>query len=465
MKSLAISILALMIWGCGDSFQKDQQRWSASTPGAQEFTGYGSFEPQITELKMNTSEQKIGSEKLLRTSQKIEGFDVEGTWFQEVTDKEGKIQSYNYQLVDGIPDSVIHMAKEMKVNKELLIKQAKADYAILKKSPEIISSKVVLEADELSSRAWLKVEFLSPDEQSVITFYLNAAGRVKKSEKYQHNFTDGVGFVYYSSPEESELSEQLLKNLNGDGVLGSDHLKVESALKPTPSSLDHVFKINTSDKEFDLLQSYFFVDQTITWFKEELNTELGYPLNIKVHVGGLKPTNAAFFYAGNIRLGEGDGQIYQKIPRDPSIVSHEAGHAYVEKLSGLAFEGEAGSYSEAFSDFFTAARLGRSEMGFFSYMKAPFKRNIDNNMRADRDLLGKKYNDSLVISGTFWELKKLLGTEKSIQLAKSFLVELGPGGKFKDLPEVLTSVARKILPSEDHHVVESVLEQKGWRNL
>ncbi len=465
MKHLLLFLLVGSLWGCSNNFHSQQERWSAHSPGAEEFAGYGEFEAQIAELKIKTAHQEIDSKTVIRTQQKVAGFSVEGTWFQEVSSEESGIESYSYQLVEGIPESVIHSAHEIYENREALIEVVRGSHKVLKNSPKIEKVEVVLEADELSPKAWLKVSFVAPDEQSIVHFYINAAGRVKRTRSWRHNFTDGVGFVYDSSPEESDLSEQMLKNLVGDGKLASKHLSVESVIQPTPVSEDNIFKISTSEREFDLLQSYFFVDQMISWFQEELNVSLGYSLNIKVHIGGEKPTNAAFFYAGNIRLGEGDGKVYQKIPRDPSIVSHEASHAYVEKLSGLGFDGEAGSYSEAFSDFFTAARLGRTDMGYFSYMRAPYKRNIDNDMRASKDLRGKKYNDSLVISSTFWELKKLLGTKKATQLAKAFLIELGPGGKIKDLPEVLTSVTRAQLPSEDHHVVESVLEQKGWRSL
>ena len=464
MKQISLLLMAALLWGCSNNFHTQAERWSAHTPGAGEFAGYGEFEAQITEMKMKTPEQKFSGNQVVRTQQTIEGIPVEGTWFQEISNDEG-VQSYNFHLVEGVPDSVIAVALEMKENQKALIEVARDDHKILKNSPKIENAEVVIEPDEFSPQPWLKVTFISPKEDEVVTFYLNAAGRVKKTSSWNHKFTDGVGFVFHSSPDDSDLSEEMLKDLLGNGSLASKHLSVESVIQPTPTSSDNVFRIETSERDFDLLQSYYHVDQTIGWFQEELNISLGYPLNIKVHIGGAKPTNAAFFYAGNIRLGEGDGKVYKKIPRDPTIVSHEACHAYVEKLSGLGFEGEAGSYSEAFSDFFTAARLGRTDMGYFSYMKAPFKRNIDNDRRADRDLKGKKYNDSLVISSTFWEIKKLLGTEKAVQLARVFLMELGPGGKILDLPEVLTSVAAQVLPSEDHHVVESVLEQKGWRNL
>lgn len=465
MKRLLLLLFIGTTWGCSNNFYSQKERWSAHSPQAGEFAGYGEFGAQITELKMKTPELDIADKKVVRTRQKVAGFPVEGTWFQEIANKDGEIESYSFHMVEGVPDSVLQVAVQMRENQAELVALARGDHSILKKSPKIESVEVVIEPDEFSPQAWLKVIFVAPKEDRLMTFWLNAAGRVKRTESWAHEFTDGVGFVYHSSPVDSDLSEEMLKDLLGNGKLASKHLSVESVIQPTPVSEDNIFKIATDEREFDLLQSYFFVDQTINWFQDQLNVVLGYPLNIKVHIGGNKPTNAAFFYAGNIRLGEGDGKAYQKIPRDPTIVTHEASHAFVEKLSGLSFDGEAGSYSEAFSDFFTAARLGRTDMGYFSYLKAPFKRNIDNDRRADRDLKGKKYNDSLVISSTFWEIKKLLGTEKATQLAKAFLIELGPGGKIQDLPEVLTSVARQLLPSEDHHAVESVLEQKGWRNL
>lgn len=460
MKFILVIVATVFVMGCGSQTPYHSGRWSKQVGSANL-----QVPAQALAIQQKSDVQTIGGIRLLRGQQEVGGIPVEHTWYQEVYSEQASVESLNFQLVSSVDAVAVEQAQFMKVSAQEVLKSARRLYSDLRMSPETPKIEVVLVKEPLSWMPYYRVTFVSPSQDHVLVYYLNAAGRLRKVLENHHQFTNGVGFVFNSSPVESSLSSQVLTNLRGDGTLASSHLSVESAIEPTPYSSDNVFKIETQDREFDLLQSYFFVDQTMQWFRDQLQVELGTPLNIKVHVGGMKATNAAFFYAGNIRLGEGDGVLYKGIPRDPSIVSHEAAHAYVEYLSGLGFEDEAGAYSEAFSDFFTAARLGRPEMGFYAYLKEPFKRTLENSLRADRDLQGKKYGDSLVISGTFWDLKKILGTEKSIQLAKYFLVELGPGGRLQDLPEVLTSVTKRHLPSEDWHVVESVLEQRGWRRL
>jgi hypothetical protein len=455
--SVGVFVLSFLIVGCGGPESFRASRWSKSSNSAPEL-------PLNTgAIKAQVEVQNIGDSRVLRTRQTVQGISLEQTWYQEVYSPKNELESFTYQLASDVDADAVQQAKQLEQQMISTLKLARRLNPDLRKSPEINHKEVVLVREAFRWAPYLKVSFVAPSEDKVLVYYLNEGGRLRRVIEHQHQFTNGVGFVFHSSPVDSDLSSQVLSNLKGDGTLSSPHLSVESALEPTPYSPDNVFKIETQDREFDLLQAYFFVDQTMQWFQEQLQVALGNPLNIKVHVGGMKATNAAFFYAGNIRLGEGDGILYKGIPRDPSIVTHEASHAYVEYLSGLGFEDEPGVYSEAFADFFTAARLGRPEMGFYSYLKEPFKRTIDNSLLANRDLHGKKYGDSLVVSGTFWELKKILGTEKSVQLAKHFLIELGPGGRLQDFPEVLTSVTRQHLPSEDWHVVESVLEQRGWR--
>ncbi|MCB0406967.1 MAG: hypothetical protein KDD34_02120 [Bdellovibrionales bacterium] len=461
VKKYLILFLVIASFGCGKKASFESQRWSIHS---------GQQPPQLEnveaykDIKKQTKVLKVSDQQVLRAPQRIEGIEVEGTWYQEVKSPKGELISVSYKFAYDIDKSIVAQAHYIEATKEEIIKKAKAQFPNLDHEGEIADKHTILVESSLGVQPFLKVTVLYSNENRIVTYYLNSAGRVKKTSINKHDFTDGIGVVYSSAPTESELKSEPLRNLKGDGVLASDHLSIESAISPTPFSQNNIFQFQVDDREFDILQAYYFVDQTMGWFEDELGVKLNSSLNIKLHIGGLKPTNAAFFYAGNIRLGEGDGVIYEHIPRDPSIVGHEAAHAYVEYLSGLSFEGEPGSYSEAFSDFFTAIRLGRPEMGFYAYKKADYKRTIDNDMKANKDFNGGKYNDSLIISGTFWDIKKILGSEKTARLAKYFLIELGPGGKISDLPDVLTSVAHQHLLSEDWHVIESVLEQRGWRN-
>ena len=75
-------------------------------------------------MKMKTPEKKVSGKSVIRTQQTVEGIPVEGTWFQEISDKDG-VQSYNFHLVEGVPDGVIAAALEMEENKQALIEEAR----------------------------------------------------------------------------------------------------------------------------------------------------------------------------------------------------------------------------------------------------------------------------------------------------------------------------------------------------
>src|SRR5690606_11323605 len=111
------------------------------------------------------------------------------------------------------------------------------------------------------------------------------------------------------------------------------------------------------------------------------------------------PKNIAYYYNGNIRLGAGDGVTYKNIHRDPSIVMHEASHAFIQSIGQLSTESEGGSLNEAFADFFTALILDHPKMAEFAYIPGPYKRSLDNNTNAT-SFNGGLYHDSLVVSGT-----------------------------------------------------------------
>lgn len=179
-------------------------------------------------------------------------------------------------------------------------------------------------------------------------------------------------------------------------------------------------------------------------------------------MGAPDKTNAAFYYQNKIRLGKGDERTYSNIPQDPSIVIHESVHAVIDAIAGLPFEGEGGSLNEGFADFFTALQINSPHMGGVAYLKGPYRRSIENSLSV-AERTGALYHDSGIISGTLWELRKVLGVSQARELASLTLNRMHYYSGFDEFGEELKKVVRSYLKNEEEIIKATrVLEKRGF---
>ena len=69
-----------------------------------------------------------------------------------------------------------------------------------------------------------------------------------------------------------------------------------------------------------------------------------------VHYGA--KFNNAFWYNGQITLGDGDGVIFTNFAQSLDVIAHELGHGVVENTANLVYEGQSGALNEHFADVF-----------------------------------------------------------------------------------------------------------------
>ncbi len=338
--------------------------------------------------------------------------------------------------------------------------------SFLKKYPDwnVIDKKVIYFQNKPDEEFQLAYELiaLNPGESDVVRFRFSRKSELLEKKSVAEHFVQGKARVFKGRPDVEPLDVENLPDLLGSGYLKGSRVHLVSDLTQQAYSDDHVFQFDPKDSLFNDVQAYFFADRAVLWFDEKLGLELESPIEVKVHVGFPQKTNTAFYYDFKIRLGDGDGLTYKNIPRDPTIVSHEVAHAFVKKLSGLPFEGEGGSLNEAFSDYFAAEITGHSQMAGYAYVPGPYKRNLDNTFNTSH-LKGSMYNDSLVVSGSLWDVKTELGSEKSLKIATLTLMHLGPHGRLKDFPITLLKVAKDELKTDEYEKIENLMYQKrGW---
>ncbi len=329
-----------------------------------------------------------------------------------------------------------------------------------------VQSKEVVLFEDRGGPSELAYEIVAfrPDDSDVVRFRFSYTWDLLEQESVAHQMVVGEARVFPGNPDATDISSQFLPGLLGTGRLQGERVSLISDRAESPYASDHIFRFETSEDLFDDVQAYFFADKAILWFQEKLNLSLNRILEVKVHVGSPRKTNTAFYYDYKIRFGSGDGKTYRQIPRDPTIVSHEVAHAFVQQLSGLPFKGEGGSLNEGFADYFAGEITNQSQMAEFSYIPGPFRRDINNGMRVE-ELTGSLYGDSLLVSGSLWDVRKALGSEKAISLATLVLMHLGPHATLKDFPEILLRLSAQTLSAQDAEKVEHIVIHRGWNQI
>jgi Zn-dependent metalloprotease len=76
----------------------------------------------------------------------------------------------------------------------------------------------------------------------------------------------------------------------------------------------------------------------------------GMDLICNVHYG--VKFNNAFWYNGQITLGDGDGVIFTNFARSLDVIAHELGHGVVENTAKLEYHDQSGALNEHFADVF-----------------------------------------------------------------------------------------------------------------
>lgn len=274
-------------------------------------------------------------------------------------------------------------------------------------------------------------------------------------------FHDTLALVFPKGPKISPLQEVILKGIKNVPSLSNEAVSVQSQAAPLQNEDLQGLKFAPEDSRFDLVQVFYFLNESLAWFEHKFNLKLTAPLSAEVHVGAPEKTNTAFYYQGKIRIGAGDDKSYQKIPQDPSIVIHESIHAIVESVARLPYEGEGGSLNEAYADFFTALQLDNPRMGEVAWMKGPFRRTIDSQKTLS-EKTGGLYGDSAIVSGGLWELRKKFGPEKAGQIALLTLNRLNPMSDFADFGVQVREVLPMVLSGAELAQAHEIFAKRGF---
>lgn len=441
-------------------------KWSAvdhqsKTPPPSTFESKQELKEKL--FTASASPVKLFDEIIEHSTQNVGGAKVESTYAHSISSTRGKLRYVNAQFEEQDSLFPFHQKAEKLRNLRFsaleIMKRKKLE---LKEAQYIFEPEVVLNVTFGQPKLQFQFEYIPKNGNGVYSMRVSPAYSVESIKKVELCFQKSRSLLFPSGPRLSDLIETFLMPLIGDGTLTSQRVTINSDDGHKAIAENGEFIFAPEDPRFDQVQAFFFVQKTLEYAEAHWDFNLPYPLKIALKAGYPDKTNLMYYYKGLVRLGEGDGISYKNIPQDPSIVTHEVSHAFIESISHMGTEGEAASLNEGFADYITASLWQIPELGHTASIKRPFTRTVEvKTTYSERN--GGTYHDSGVISGTFWDLEKKLGTKKTQMLALKTIARLGSQPTFKDVfPAVLDAAKASAWSEADSNLVRTVFKDRGW---
>lgn len=447
MKAICLIFVLIFSIGCQKKYSNQSVEWKA-----------GDGKPSVIHEDFKNSVIRINTktEVLERFVQKIGDAEVEDSFVQVVKSRKNKPVFVKMSYSDHPKNYLLKDIKKMKLGEDQFLADVKD------KLPEVASSKIVSPLKIIFSNTksfpnlFYQFDAIPKDGSSVMRWKVSRGFKVL--EKVQvSSFFDGQGLAYPNGPNWSQIEEVPLSDLIGDGTLTSSNITVTTQSNLVALSPEQLFEFKPEDPRFDQVQVFHFAQKVIQMFKSRLGVELPFKVEFSTHNGAPAKKTIMYYYNRKVNLGQGDEVNYKNILKDPTIVMHETVHCFVDALAGLP----QGSLNEAFADFFTTSFLNHPHLGEVSYMQGPFTRTVENTLVAS-DKKNVVYGDSLIISGTLWEIRKSIGVEKTEALAVKVLMRLGPSGIFDNFGPLIWTLAQSELNEADKIKVKKILEQRQF---
>lgn len=444
-------LISLFFWSCTPTPQQVNLRWSGLGP-----------RPELknwTKLSTPSEIYQSDDEEIQTFQPQIMGFRIEGAFVKTIKQTNGKIVFQSGNVIQGVSPMLSLQGLRLDQKKEKIWSNFLDTHPLLTKEKMISPIEVIfLTKPEIEPVVYILLE----NRKGLIhALKISRDEELIADEMVGSNLTDLIetmSTAFPRGPKKSSLAAVVLNRRNQSETLSDTNLEMYSS-SPAKINLLEPLEFSLTDDRFDQVQAFYYSQQILQWFKEDLKQNYLGKLRVITQLGFPEKTNAAFYFQNQIRLGQGDNETYSHIAWDPSVVMHETSHALIDSIAHLPFQGEGGSINEGYADVFTTFFLNSPLLGENSYLLGPFKRSVDQNLKLS-EKNGGLYHDSAIVSGFFWNLKKQIGQDKAIELALRVLNRLGTNSNFEDFKLSLKEQITEVLNEEQSKKANLLLKER-----
>ncbi|MCK9467702.1 MAG: hypothetical protein M0P94_05235, partial [Candidatus Absconditabacterales bacterium] len=212
-------------------------------------------------------------------------------------------------------------------------------------------------------------------------------------------YHEGNASIFLTNPLKSKVSVGSIYNINYSGTLIGFYSKVENEDTVNAENPDNNFIYPYGNTHFEEANVYYHMNVIHDFFRTNYGyVELDKPMKTTVHYGD-KYDNA-FFSPWGQYFCFGDGNKFNNLAIEASVIYHEYTHALSYEMAGLGNYGEAGGMNEALSDYFGNTITDDPEIGEWVMNKIgkPYMRSCKNDTHYPEDYIGECHHDSLMFS-------------------------------------------------------------------
>lgn len=454
MRKVVFILGLICLAACHKKISLNQYKWSSKD---------GHHKPSLDSalFKKPDSTVILYDEIIEHYKQKVGGAIIDDSYLQKVSSKKGELQYLNAQYQDDTFESIQTQAGKLYDLRFTALAAAKQKYSYLQKAQHIFEPEVHISGTKARPQFYYQFEYIPRNGDGVYSMRVNPSYSIQSIKRVEKCFQENRTFVFPTGPRLSDLIETILTPLLGDGTLQNSQIKISSQDGKPVHAENNEFAFSPEDARFNQVQAFFFAQKTLNYAESHWDFSLPFSLQMELNAGYPEKTDLMYYHKRLIRLGEGNVS-YKNIPRDPSIVTHEVSHAIIDAISAMGSEGETGSINEGFADYLTASIWEIPELGHTAYLKRPFTRTVDvSTPYTEKN--GGPYHDSGILSGTFWEIEKALGSAKTQKLALKTIARLGSIPQFKDVyPAVMDAAKSSSLTAAEINTITGVFSKRSW---
>ncbi|MCK5686215.1 two-component system regulatory protein YycI [bacterium] len=273
----------------------------------------------------------------------------------------------------------------------------------------------------------------------------------------------GKGYVYKDHPDLSDKILEDLLHLSGEGMLKGKWAIALNEDFDEAKNADHQFLYNNDNTHFDEVLVYYNVNQVHDYAKNVLNFDKmdSSPMRATVHVRD-NYDNAYFMpWTGGIYFG--DGNKFNDLSQEGSVLFHEYGHAMLAKIVSYS-GGEAGAINEAQADYIACTMTNDSELGEYVCAKIdrPNIRDMENDTHYPEDIQNEVHHDGKIWGAALWDIRQEIGQEDADQVLHQYKFFLPKyNGKFVGARQAVLKAEKSLYNGKYAEIIENILDARG----
>jgi len=245
---------------------------------------------------------------------------------------------------------------------------------------------------------------------------------------YEYIVVDGrVGYSdssgYYTVGSSSSGSHTFFTALRGRYCIVSDDAHTVRSIDTTIIGASFDVCWTAPPMYIEQVNLYYHVNRIHDYYKYFLGYN-GMDYRVSAEANDSRVTDNAYSDGMGIHFGREGSSLYN-LALFADVIYHEYTHlvtARVYPAGTLPYSGQGGAINEGRSDYFPCSFLNDSRMGDRAFKASPTAamRNLNNSKRYPTDMVGEPHRDSQIISGAWWDIRRVLGagyTDTLVHLA------------------------------------------------